>query len=71
MLPIATPAPAAHPFLAGAQRASAADPSIRVSLDRRDYQPGDEARVTVTVRDDGYLLVLRLSPDGYVRVLFP
>ena len=71
MLPLATPAPAANSFLAGATRASAADPSIRVSLDRRDYEPGDEARVTVSVRDDGYLLVLRLSPDGYVRVLFP
>jgi hypothetical protein len=71
MLPIATPAPVAHPFLVGATRASVADPSVRVSLDRRDYEPGDDARVTVTVRDDGYLLVLRLSPDGYVRVLFP
>jgi hypothetical protein len=71
MLPIATPAPAANSFLAGAARASAADPSVRVSLDRTDYEPGDEARVTVSVRDDGYLLVLRLSPDGYARVLFP
>ncbi len=71
MLPLATPTPAAASFLAGATRASAADPSIRVSLDRTDYEPGDQARVTVSVRDDGYLLVLRLSPDGYVRVLFP
>jgi|GEM_PF-1400255 len=71
MLPIATPAPVANPVPMGATRAGAADPAIRVSLDRRDYEPGDEARVTVTVRDDGYLLVLRLSPDGYVRVLFP
>jgi hypothetical protein len=71
MLPLATPTPAAAPFLAGATRASAADPSIRVTLDRTDYEPGDQARVTVSVRDDGYLLVLRLSPDGYVRVLFP
>lgn len=71
MLPLATPAPAVTPFNAGAVRVSAADPSVRVSLDRGDYEPGDEARVTVSVRDDGYLLVLRLSPDGYVRVLFP
>lgn len=71
MLPLATPAPAANSLLAGATRASAADPSVRVSLDRTDYEPGDEARVTVSVRDDGYLLVLRLSPDGYARVLFP
>lgn len=71
LLPIAAPAPAANPFFAGATRASATDPSIRVSLDRTDYEPGDQARVTVSVRDDGYLLVLRLSPDGFVRVLFP
>lgn len=71
MLPLATPAPAAASLPTGATRAAASDPSIRVSLDRREYVPGDEARVTVSVRDDGYLLVLRLSPDGYVRVLFP
>lgn len=71
MLPLATPAPAAVSLPTGATRVSASDPSIRVSLDRREYVPGDDARVTVSVRDDGYLLVLRLSPDGYVRVLFP
>jgi hypothetical protein len=71
MLPVASPVTVATPFVAGATRATVADPSIRVSLDRRDYEPGDRARVTVQVRDDGYLLVLRLSPDGYVRVLFP
>ncbi|HEY9515149.1 MAG TPA: DUF4384 domain-containing protein, partial [Gemmatimonadaceae bacterium] len=71
MLPVATPATVPTPFVAGATRATVADPSIRVTLDRSDYEPGDRARVTVQVRDDGYLLVLRLSPDGYVRVLFP
>ncbi|HEU4585548.1 MAG TPA: DUF4384 domain-containing protein [Gemmatimonadaceae bacterium] len=71
LLPLANPTPVAASPLAGATRASAADPSIRVSLNRTDFEPGDQARVTVSVRDDGYLLVLRLSPDGYVRVLFP
>lgn len=71
LLPVANPVAAAAPALANAARATAADPSIQLSLDRRDYEPGDRARVTVRVRDDGYLLVLRLSPDGYVRVLFP
>src|SRR5690606_28475634 len=70
MLPLAAPLPAASPSV-GATRASAAEPSVRISLDRRDYEPGDRARVTVSGRDDGYLLVLRLSPDGYMRVLFP
>lgn len=70
ILPLAAPLPAT-PVQAAATRASAADPSIRVTLDRSDYVAGDQARVTVSVRDDGYLLVLRLSPDGYMRVLFP
>ena len=51
--------------------ASGADPAVRISLDHRDYEPGDRVRATVQVRDDGYLLVLRLSADGYARVLFP
>jgi hypothetical protein len=71
LLPAATGLASAVPAPASATRAQAADPSVQLSLDRRDYEPGDQARVTVRVRDDGYLLVLRLSPDGYVRVLFP
>ena len=74
MLPVANPVTVAAPIVVGAAhatRTSIADPSVRISLDRKDYEPGDQARVTVRVRDDGYLLVLRLSPDGYVRVLFP
>jgi hypothetical protein len=51
--------------------AALAEPPVRVSLDRRNYQRGDRAHVTVRVRDDGYLVVLQLSADGYVRVLFP
>ena len=47
------------------------DPAVRVSLDRDVYQPGDEAHVKVDIRDDGYLVVMRVSPDGLVRVLFP
>lgn len=67
LLPVAT----ATSGLAAPSRALAADPSVRISLDHRDYEPGERARVTVQVRDDGYLLVLRLSTDGYARVLFP
>ncbi|HEU4642230.1 MAG TPA: DUF4384 domain-containing protein [Gemmatimonadaceae bacterium] len=47
------------------------EPPVRVSLDHRSYDRGDQARVTVRARDDGYLLVLHLLPDGTVRVLFP
>lgn len=49
----------------------ASDPPVRVSLDHREYDRGDRARVTVRARDDGYLLVLHLDPDGRLRVLFP
>jgi len=54
-------------------RANVADPApaVRVTLDRSVYQPGDEAHVQVDVRDDGYLVVFRVAPDGLVRVLFP
>ncbi|HEX6806376.1 MAG TPA: DUF4384 domain-containing protein [Gemmatimonadaceae bacterium] len=53
--------------------ANAADPApaVRVSLDRSVYQRGDQAHVQIDVRDDGYLVVMRVSPDGLVRVLFP
>lgn len=53
--------------------ANSADPApaVRVSLDRSVYQRGDQAHVQVDIRDDGYLVVMRVSPDGLVRVLFP
>ncbi|MBX6331512.1 MAG: DUF4384 domain-containing protein, partial [Gemmatimonadaceae bacterium] len=61
-------APAAGP----ATRADATrEPAVRVSLDHRTYEAGDRARVTVRAREDGYLLVLHVDPDGRVRVLFP
>lgn len=54
-------------------RANIADPApaVRVTLDRSVYQRGDQANVQIDVRDDGYLVVLHVSPDGVVRVLFP
>lgn len=54
-------------------RANTADPApaVRVTLDRSVYQRGDQANVQIDVRDDGYLVVLHVSPDGAVRVLFP
>ncbi len=35
------------------------------------YSPGDRAKVKVQVAEDGYLLVLRMTDRGNVRVLFP
>jgi hypothetical protein len=48
------------------------DPPIRlwINNDRR-FLPGDRAKVEVRTRDDGYLLVFHVDPDGHLRVLFP
>ena len=59
----ATPVPA--PAVSGA------DPAIRVTLNRQVFNRGDRARVTVRVRDDGYVVVLHTDANGRVRVLFP
>lgn len=48
------------------------DPPIRLWLNQDGYYwPGDRARVTVKLANDGYLVVLRADEDGRVRVLFP
>lgn len=44
---------------------------VRVSLNGGDYNPGDPVKVEVEPGEDGYLLVLRVDGDGYLRVLFP
>jgi hypothetical protein len=62
---VATPTPTPVPA------ATVAEPAIRVNLDRQSYNRDDRARVTVRVRDDGYVVVLHEDPNGHVRVLFP
>ncbi|MGH7629742.1 MAG: DUF4384 domain-containing protein, partial [Gemmatimonadales bacterium] len=48
------------------------DPAIRVWLNEDGrFQRGDEAKVYVRARADGYLLVLHVDPDNRLRVLFP
>ena len=48
------------------------DPTIRVTLNNEgQYLPGDRAKVQVITRDDGYLFVLQVNPEGRLRVLFP
>ena len=48
------------------------EPTIRVTLNNDgQYLPGDRSKVQVITRDDGYLLVFQLDPDGHLRVLFP
>src|SRR3954468_5952833 len=48
------------------------DPPIRlwINSDRR-FLPGDRAKVEVRTRDDGYLLVFHIDPEGHLRILFP
>ena len=57
---------------AAAQAAGGDDPAIQIwiSNDRR-FLPGEQAKVQVRTREDGYLLVLHADPDGHLRVLFP
>jgi hypothetical protein len=47
-------------------------PAVRVSLSGHGhYHPGDQVRVYVQTRADGYVLVLQLDPDRRLRVLWP
>src|SRR5919199_1776245 len=62
---------AATPAQSATAAAQSPDPPVRVSLDHKSYQPGERAKVSVHARDDGYLLVLHMDPDGRLRVLFP
>jgi hypothetical protein len=64
------------PILIGAGPAPAAvaqdDPPIRLWINNdRQFLPGDRAKVEVRTRDDGYLLVFHVDPEGHLRVLFP
>jgi hypothetical protein len=48
------------------------DPTIRITLNNEgQYLPGDRAKVQVITRDDGYLVVFQVNPEGRLRVLFP
>jgi len=48
------------------------DPPIQLWISSdRSFLPGDRAKVQVRTEDDGYLIVLHVDPEGYLRVLFP
>jgi hypothetical protein len=65
------------PFFAfgdpGAARAAVQDdPPIQLWISNdRQFFPGERVKVQVRTEADGYLLVLHVDPDGYLRVLFP
>ena len=60
------------PAGAALRSAGGDDPALQIwiSNDRR-FLPGDRAKVQVRAREDGYLLVFHVDPDGHLRVLFP
>jgi hypothetical protein len=48
------------------------DPPVRLWINNeRRFLPGDRAKVEVRTRDDGYLLIFHVDPEGHLRVLFP
>jgi hypothetical protein len=48
------------------------DPPIQIWINNdRRFFPGERAKVQVSTEEDGYLLMLHVDPDGYLRVLFP
>src|SRR3954454_666039 len=67
------------PFLLAADSGSAQpsaashdDPPIQLWLSNDGrFLPGDHATVEVRTEEDGYLLILQVDPEGYLRVLFP
>ena len=69
LLPFLLGMPAAAPAV---RAGSGDDPAIQIWINNdRRFLPGDRAKVQVRTREDGYLLVLHVDPDGHLRVLFP
>jgi len=70
LLPLLLGAPAGT--AAAPAPAAGVDPAIQIWINNdRRFLPGDRAKVEVRTREDGYLLVLHVDPDGHLRVLFP
>lgn len=57
--------------LAPTRAALANDPPVRVKRSDDRLAVGEHQRVHVRAERDGYLVVLRLSEEGQVRVLYP
>jgi uncharacterized protein DUF4384 len=67
LLPLLIGGPAAQPAVAPPD-----DPPIRLWINNDGrFLPGDRAKVQVRTKDDGYLLVFHVDPEGHLRVLFP
>jgi len=63
---------AGRPGVAQPAASSHDDPPIQLWIsDDRRFLAGERAKVQVRTEEDGYLLVLHVDPEGYLRVLFP
>ncbi len=50
----------------------AVDPPVKLSLNSDGYfRPGDNAKLRIRTANDGYLVVLRATTEGRIRILFP
>lgn len=55
-----------------AQEKASGEPPVRVWLSEDgDFMFGDRARAFLQTREDGYVVVFQVTPDGLVRPLFP
>lgn len=50
---------------------SAQKPPVRIKLAEDELVTGDRERVTIRTEANGYLVVLRMTAEGGIRVLFP
>lgn len=58
-------------LLAPAILAASPPPAVRLKLSDEFVRTGDREKVHVRSATDGYLVVLRMDADGYMRVVFP
>jgi uncharacterized membrane protein YgcG len=72
LLPLLLVATPVNGEVRGDRAVGGEDPAIQLWINSdRTFLPGDHGKVQVRTRDDGYLLVLHVDPDGILRVLFP
>jgi uncharacterized membrane protein YgcG len=72
LLPLLLVAPPAGRAVPADGAGAGDDPAVQLWINSdRTFVQGDRAKVEVRAREDGYLLVLHVDPDGTLRVLFP
>ena len=72
LLPLSLLATPAGDAVRAGQTAGGDDPAIQIWISNDRYLlQGEQAKVQIRTREDGYLIVLHVDPDGHLRVLFP